>query len=259
MTSRRDFLKLSGAALAGAFLPAATWEELTLPDQFGRVLEDAARSYSRPTPHARALMSLSRDDVIRISNLTLGDPLGLNNPVWYYGADIGYIHSSFVQPVQFRLNQVLEELPPEGLLAEVTIPFTDAFRGPGKEYAFAFRLYYQTTHWVNETRQGPSGEVWYRILDDTQKRSYYARAAHLRILPADETAPISTHIPASEKALVVELKKQIVSAYEGDHPVFIAKVSSGALAGEQRSLTPLGRFSTFYKRPSRHMTSNNLA
>lgn len=259
MTSRRAFLKLSALGLAGALLPAGTGRASSLPDQFGRILVDAARSYTRPTPRSKSLMTLYLDDVVRIADLAIGDDLGGGNPVWYFGEDTGYIHSSLVQPVQFRLNPALEALPADGLLAEVTIPFTDAFRGPGKDYSFAYRLYYQTTHWVNEIRLSRTGEAWYRILDDTQPRPYFARAAHLRLIPVEETEPISTHVAEIEKWLRVDLSAQTVTAFESNRAVFIAKMSSGAENSQGKSLTPLGYFSTFYKRPSRHMTSSNLA
>ena len=280
--SRRDFLRL-GAVGLGLFLPFAhrpsrhwPWslprnlsprsavqqalEAQTInPGQQGRVLDSFINVYDRPTFSAQRVNTYWRDRVIPITQATIGNLEDLHNPVWYRIGEEGYAHSGTIQPVLTLPNLPVSNLPEGGALAEVTVPFTDARLQPGNSQRVAYRYYYGTTHWVIGLQSLPNGETWYRVLDDKWEYLYSVPAAHLRILSADDLAPLSPDIPAIFKHIQVHIPDQVLIAYEADEPVFVTRVATGAVFSNGDFSTPPGRFITFHKRGSRHMAAGNLA
>ena len=83
----------------------------------------------------------------------------------------------------------------------MTVPYTDARHDPGDGAELAYRLYYETTHWVTETiTNEETQKVWYKLHDDKWRdRSYYVLASHLRIFPEAELVPISPDVPEYKK------------------------------------------------------------
>ena len=154
----------------------------------------------------------------------------------------------------------MTEFPEYGLLAEVTVPYTDALWNPGERYHVAYRFYYETTHWIKELVNGPDGIPYYHILEDKWELSYYVPAAHLRVIPESELSLISPDVPSWEKRIVVNTDNQTVAAYEYDKPVYMTRTSTGGNFKIDGSFeTPRGNHITNHKRPSRHMAAGNLA
>jgi len=178
------------------------------------------------------------------------------NPLWYrvWG---GYIHSAYVQIARFRYNTPVQSVPDCGLLAEVTVPYTQAYvynRYDG--WQFQYRLYYETTHWITAISAGPDGNLWYELTSElADDLIYYVPATHLRPIPDDEIAPISPDLPYEDKRIEVSLAGQYLTAYEADQPVFGARISSGLRGREvpEGTQTPRGRFHITSKTPSKHM------
>jgi lipoprotein-anchoring transpeptidase ErfK/SrfK len=199
--------------------------------------------------------------VLPITGVTLSsDPLDENhNKVWYKVGDEGYTHSGSIQPVRTIHNPVEEEIPEPGVLAEVTVPFTDARWKLGPNEPVAYRFYYQTTYWVIRSVHDASGEPWYVILDDKWEYIFYVPAVHLRILPSEEKTPLSADISPRFKRVEVYLPEQVLIAYEHDEPVYMARVATGAKFRDGNYETPTGWREIFRKRPSRHMARGNLA
>ena len=257
--SRRDFLKFSAAGLAGFFTPPnLIWDQQN-PETHGRIIDDDVTVYSRPSKNAEKLAAYWKDMIIPIQEVTLGEEPLDHNRVWYRIDSNGYIHSGQVQPVRTSLNPIISEIPAAGLLAEVTVPFTDAHWGPGKDFPVAYRFYYETTHWVTRLVFSQSNSAWYKLYDDKWKYFYYAPATHLRIFPAEELAPLSPHVPPGRKRIEVRTEEQVVIAYEWDRPVFMTRTSTGARFSNGDYRTPPGRHITAHKRPFRHMAAGNLA
>jgi len=204
-------------------------------------------------------MTYWKDMVLPISEVTIGDEQPSYNRVWYRIDDRGYVHSGGVQPVSTRLNPPVPEMPEGGMLAEVTVPFTDAHWGPGREFAVAYRLYYETTHWVKGLVHDSKGQPWYRIVEDKWKLHYFAPASHLRQIPPEEIQPLSSHVPPAAKRIEIRTVEQLVVAFEWDQPVFVAKAATGAKFSNGDFSTPKGHYITAHKRPSRHMAAGNLA
>lgn len=257
--SRRDFLKFGGVSLMGLLLPPLDTFSEMLPDQQGRVTDLKVSVYNQPSFTSQVIGEHWKDTVLPVSEVTVGDEEPAHNRTWYHIGDQGYIHSSGLQPVKTKLNSPAEELQDAGALAEVTVPFTDAHWGPGKEYPVAYRFYYETTHWIIASVSDKAGKPWYRILDDKWGFQFYVPAPHLRLIPAEELTTQSPHVPSSEKRIEVYLSQQLVVALEWNEPVFMARASTGTEFRNGRFLTPAGRHQTFHKRPSRHMAAGNLA
>lgn len=287
--SRRDFLKLGSLALLGMALPplppilptfpirrdalflgATTAGSLasSLPRsaspqgllyQQGRILDDSVSVYDAPTFSASRIRLAWRDAVIPILGVTFSEDNTSHNQVWYQVGDGEYVHSGIVQPVRTTLNAIVKTLPEGGALAEVTVPYTDAHWRPSKYEPVAYRFYYETTHWVIGTSNGDDGSLWYQVLDDKWEFIYYVLGEHLRVIPAGELAPISPNIPSILKYIEVRLADQLIIAYEGYLPVFMARIASGARFSDGNFATPHGSYQTFHKRPSRHMAAGNLA
>jgi lipoprotein-anchoring transpeptidase ErfK/SrfK len=147
-------------------------------------------------------------------------------------------------------------VPKDGRVGEITVPFSDTKKDP---YVYAnrgYRVYYGSTHWVNRvivTRDEKS--IWYEIYDKEIKKYLYVASHDMRLVPYDELTPLSTDIPQEEKHIVVDLKTQMVTAFEGQTMVFSQRCASGVEGTD----TPKGEFRTYHKGPSVHMTNEGDA
>jgi len=261
--TRRDFFKLVGASslglLAGNFPPKSQSADLVLVQQ-GRVASPSISIYDSPSPKGKLVKVYWRDLVLPITNLAISDDAEAYNRVWYQIGDVGYAYSGDIQPVQTVLNRPVFQIPARGTLAEVTVPFTDSREEPREDSKTAYRLYYETTHWVmGVTSNREERKTWYRLFDDRFNQVYYARADHLRIIPQAELAPISPDVPRLLKKIEVRLIQQLLVAYEYSRPVFATRIASGARMRSGTYTTPQGTFMTSYKRHSRHMAAGDIA
>ena len=257
--SRRDFLKLSSFGMLGLILnPVLDFEDL-VPNQLGRVAEMKTQVFDRPSFEGNQVKAFWKDMILPIKSVTVGDAEPRHNRIWYQVGDEGFVHSGGIQPVQTHLKEPDANIPITGALVEVTVPYTDVHWGPGKNNQFAYRFYYETTHWAKALVQDNQGDYWYQIMEDKWDLIYYAPAKHMRVVPQSELAPLSADVHLTDKRIEVSLRNQLAIAYERERPVFMARVASGAEFSNGRFLTPVGRHSTFHKRPSRHMAAGDLA
>ncbi len=254
--TRRDFLKVSLLALAGLALPPRLGRR-SLRTPFpagmqGRVAWDEVTVYDRPSQEGQRRKMFWRDDVFPLAAAVIGDGPPEYNRIWYLIPGEGYVHSGPVQPVRTEI-QMPQPVPEGGVLAEVTVPYTDAYPQPLAEGSPIYRLYYATVHWVTGHVLGEDGQAWYEIREDKWDLTYYALARHLRLLTPADVSPLSPQVPPEQKKIVVHLGKQLVMAFEGQRMVFAARTATGMGIYH----TPLGRFRTFHKRPTRHMARGN--
>jgi lipoprotein-anchoring transpeptidase ErfK/SrfK len=278
--SRRDFLKLGGLGLLGISVPKpgllplqpsslqlpAGW---TVPrthsaqddpeNQQGRVTARLIWVYDQPSFNARRVRLHWRDSVVAITGVTISQDAGSYNRVWYELGDEGYAYSGTIQPVQTVLNDAVTQVPASGALAQVTVPYTDAHEQPQASSRAAYRMYYDTIHWIMSASVSSSdGKIWYQALDDKWNKLYYAPGEHLRFLAPEELAPLSPDVPDSQKKIQVRLDDQLVLAYENDQPVFATRAATGAIFIAGTYTTPTGHFMTFHKRPTRHMANGDI-
>lgn len=256
-------MKLSGLGLAGLFAPSLPLNFL-LDDPYntqqGRVTARLIWSYDRPAFNANRIKMYWRDLVIPITNAAVGEDETAYNRVWYECGTNGYIYSGSVQPVRTILNTPQMDIPAGGILAEVSVPYSDAHEFPRADSKVAYRVYYETTHWIMSiTTNENDGRNWYQILDDKWDELYYVPAEHLRILSDEELSPFSTDISEADKRIEVRLNDQLVIAYELGSPVYVTRAATGGIYRAGTYTTPTGQFMTYHKRPTRHMAAGDLA
>lgn len=266
--SRREFLSLSGSSLLGLFaLPfAGQAQRLATASQrdpsilpYGRVTAAKIDGFERPSFRAELKKAYWRDLVLPITGVSLGDEESGHNRVWYQVNNESYVHSGDIQPVDIQSNSAQPQISPDGQLAVITVPFTDAVWSLRQKYRLAYRLYYATTHWIYESVTDEDGEIWYRIDDDKWKIRYYVKATHLRLVTPEDIAPLSPEVPPSEKKLEIRLPEQAVIAYEYGQPVWMARTATGARFRDGDYRTPVGTYMSNRKRPSRHMAAGDGA
>ena len=260
--SRREFLRFSSAALISimalsrtsfAYAESSVQQDAVTP--LGRLTKKRKDLFDIPSEEGKVIRELALDEVLPITDTAIGNGEPINNRIWYELNGEGFVHSGVVQPVANQLNEMVTTIPESGLLAEVTVPYTDAvwdLQNPDN----SIRLYYATTHWILGHKQDEAGTWWYEVLEDFYQKSYYINPQHLRIIPRDELTTLSPLVPISDKRIEVHLGEQMVIAYEGDTQVQLFRCSAG-ITKNYESLTPMGDFRTDYKRPSRHMIDGN--
>lgn len=256
--NRKEFLKVSRVAAAAAALPlgrvkafGGILRNTTTGDQ-ARILGDNTISLGAAEFDAWPQTIYARDIVLDVTRAVMGEALSGNN-IWYELAEGGLLHSSWVQPVRTDVNQPRRYIPAWGLLAEVTIPLVEAHLSFSHNSLKMHRLYYASTHWVSAWEISANGEIWYRIWDDLADEEYYAPAHAFRLIPNTELTALSPDVSRRRKKLVVSIGEQLLTAYEGEAPVFISRVSTGDINTNPDYVTPIGTYTTFYKRPSRYM------
>jgi len=263
LLSRRDFLKLGMMALGSLaftpFLPEITqFEDVNLV----RVATNSVSVYHEPNDKSEITCTWNRDELVHVySEITAAEPK--YNPVWYrvWG---GYMNRARLQKVKILYNKPLSNIPDNGQLAEVTVPYSQSYRYIPKEgWQPLYRLYYGTVHWLMGIDEGPDGQPWYRLLDELLEIYYNVPAIHLRPIPAEELMPISPEVPFERKRIEVSLDTQILTAFENDQVIFKTDVSTGLASlpssNNIPTATPKGRFNIQSKMPSKHMGDGNLA
>ena len=136
--TRRDFLQVSSLGIFGIVLQPLKSLRDFLPEQMGRVAELKSTAFDRPSLSGDPVKIYWRDTILPITEVTVGDVEPRYNRIWYQIGDQGYVHSGAIQPVQTHLNQPTSDIPSAGVLAEVTVPYTDAHWGPGKYRCLQF-------------------------------------------------------------------------------------------------------------------------
>lgn len=256
--SRRDFLKLSGAGLLGAFLAELRLDRaLAAPATQGRVVLSGLKLYKEPSFNANVLRAFGRDEVVSIVGEVTGDQ-GVKNPYnnrWYQIGE-GYAYSGWIQPTETVYQPPVFEIPSTGQLSEVTVPFSDTRMFPSAWAKNGYRIYYRTTHWVTGTVINRYEKtIWYVIYDRYLQESLYTPAHEMRLVPTEEISPLSADVPEETKRIYVDLPTQMVTAFEGDTPVLAARVATGG----KGTPTPVGKFATFHKGSTVHMTNQGDA
>ena len=260
--NRREFLGLAALSAGGlAFRPMPPrggFEGLGL----ARVAATWIGVYSEPSLKARRLGRLFRDELITLSAQEGSDEGPAHNPVWFRLPD-GYAHSGNLQRVRWLPQPPALDLPDGGALFETSVPYTRTHRQPDPESDPLYRLYYQSTHWVEKAVDGVDGRAWYQILDDVLYIRYFAPAEHLRRVGPEELTPISPDVPARQKRIEVSLSRQELRAYEGERLIFRTRISSGIPDRRPQengvpTITPDGVFHITKKTPMRHMGDGHL-
>jgi hypothetical protein len=251
--SRRDFLKLSGAALLGLLLSELHLEQVraaSAPMQ-GRVVYLNLIVRAAPAFGGARLKTYPRDSILEITGQVFGGADGDYNHIWYHLGKEGYVYSGGVQPVDTVLNTLVTGIPDTGILGEITIPYADSVWAVNRSPSPGPRLYYGTTHWINAVVVDQrDGSLWYKAYDNLYNSYYYTRPEWMHVFSPEEFAPLSTQVPEDKKHIEIYLDRQLLLAFEWDVPVYAARVATG----QKNYESPTGWFHTFHKRPTYHMT-----
>lgn len=257
--SRREFLKLATTgSLAFALSDLKLDRALaSSPIKQGCITISGVPLYDAPSFDANTIHNFGKDNVVDVTAVEEdGDEGNPFNSVWYQVNNKGYTYSGWVLPVETKYQKPLFDVPKEGRLGEITVPFSDTKKSP---YAYAdrgYRVYHGSTHWVKKvvvTREEKN--IWYEIYDSEIKKTLYISSHDMRLVPYDELTLLSPEVPVEDKLIVVELETQMVTAFEGEKLVFSQRCSSGAKGND----TPKGDFRTYHKGPSIHMTNQGDA
>jgi len=259
---RRSFLKAIGFYAGGLALRPPPPVEGGSPLGLARATIGGVGLYREPAFRAPRLLRLERDALITLVELIRADEGPAHNPRWYR-TDDGYAHSGRLQLVRWEPQPPRHDISPSGELFEVAVPFTRTHRLPDPASTPFYRLYFQSTAWVEAAEIGADGRVWYRLLDDVLRVRYFARAEHLRHIDAQELTPLSPDVPLRAKRIEVSLAAQELRAYEEDRLVLQTRISSGIPNTEPGpngipTITPSGRFYVDKKTPLRHMGNGEL-
>ncbi len=252
--SRRQFLKLAGLSAGALMLPPPPPDEAPRRvEQLGRAVR-ALYIYDKPAFDAKQLNLLTADTVFNILGAVESDDKSNPNRMWHR-VRRGFVHSAPVQLVRWDLQPVTRDVPPEGFIGEVTVPYTETRVGPGPQYKTGYRYYYSTTYWVKDTTTDETGAVWYQVHGDLKKDFAWARGEHIRRVRPEELTPLSPDV--QNKRIEVNLDQQTIRCFENDKAVLESRCSTGIpLRRENGRLifgTPAGEWQVIRKRASRHM------
>jgi len=247
--TRRDFIRLGGAALAGiALRPLPLADRIRSHHSLGRVATGSAWVREEPSQRAAIVRRLRIDDTVAVFEEVEAEGINPHNPIWFRLID-GYIYSSSVQPVERALNRPLQDIPPGGLLGEVSVPYTDARYSPSPRASRSYRLRYSSAYRIAEAVVGEDHRIWYRVHESQSPGSRrYVRAEHVRPLYPEDLEPISPG--AWDKRIEISLADQKLEAFESDECVLTSHASCG-VGGSLA--TPRGEHAVTFKSPSRHM------
>ncbi len=266
--TRRDFIRLSSISVVGlAALPKLNGRALAAgasasrvtreSERLGRVTAPSLQLMSRPGPHGERIEHLWRDDIVPIYREVVGEGWYPHNHVWYEVPG-GYVYSSFMQPCEHVLNTPVAEIDREGVYAEISVPMAQALKNPNENSELTYDLYYAGVFLLDERYEDDeTGQIWYHILDENYK-PMWVKAEYLRIFDPKDVAPISADV--EDKRIEVDLRRQRLSAFEGETEVFRTIISSGREffgtdgVGTGNALTQAGSYPVWSKRISRHMS-----
>ncbi len=267
--SRRSVLRLMSLSLTRAMLPPmppinflrdGAPAEVEQPKQllsFARAITWGVPVRSEPNFYARTTDIMVADSVLPLYAAFDNDQGTAHNPTWYE-VQGGYVHSAHIQPVSWYENEAVKNVL-KGAWGEVTVPFTDSRVAPSLAASRTkYRYYGGTTYRIIRavpSVESGSSEWWYQIEDEEFPANYFVPAKHMRVVPAEEFAPLSQDVDPREKKVIVKLGEQRVHAYEGNREVFTARAATGHKFDDKKRdfRTPPGQYVVFRKTPSQHM------
>jgi len=223
----------------------------------GRVLFDETPTFSNPDEKSTQNKSRDFNDILTLSQPINGYTQLSKKEIWYSIDDHAYIQSKNIQLVNNILNEPHENISINGQLAEITVPFSEAWP-KDKQNSYSNQLFfYGSTHWVYGLGKDIENNLYYLVVEDRWGESFYVNAAHLRIIEDHELDPSAPEIEPDKKSILVDTKSQLLIAYEDKTPVMISAISSGIFAENANLITPPGNYTINYKRPSRHMVHSD--
>ena len=94
---------------------------------YGRVMDKLIYAHSKPSFNSSQIHTFRQDSILTIRNTVLDADAPDKTNQWFEIKSNAYIHSSKLQPVEINFNSVTKEIGIWGALAEVSVPYTNAY------------------------------------------------------------------------------------------------------------------------------------
>jgi len=250
--SRRAFLQSIGMAGTASLMPSlgklqemawgqalAHWDGSPM----GRILIQNHAAYEEPDWRSKMTALYQFQDLVTVLGVE-ANGYGLypsNNT--YIQTDQGYVYSSWVQPVSYFGENPVQTVGEGGAWAEISIPIAYSMFEPADDASVRERLFYGQAHRVTAT----VGD--YYQITEIYGSVYYVKAAHMRIMPPEEYAPITPEVDPGAKRIDISIRDQRLFAYEGDQQVYETLIASGMPS----TPTPFGTYPIYDKRHGTRM------
>ena len=223
----------------------------------GRAIHDSLNLRAQPSIQAEIVDVVRQNQIIRIYGATTGPSPTAYNNLWYQ-TDGGYIYSAFLQPTNNLLNVPVEGVLPGGFWGEITVPISDAYAAADLNSKILARYYFGCTFKVVSMVTSADNIIWYEVNEINGKQNMFVKAEHVAPIPLEDFTPLSPEVPPEQKRIDVDLKQQLVTAYEFDVPVFSARVATGAKFRDKTGAlqdygTTTGQHQVFLKTPGQRM------
>lgn len=245
--SRREFLKIMGLGLGGiATRPLAVLHlpEFPQAERLGRVAVGKIELKLRPDPDSQTVGVLYEDAVLPWIRESSGvrPALIFNNQRWVETPQ-GYIYGPYLQPVENRPNQPVSALPASsrgpGMWCEVTVPFAESVLDKDEpssnswaearmDQGLPLRVYYSQVFWVDQIRTDNQGRSYYRVNPNYYGGVDLLWAAAEAFRPIAESELTAIHPEAADKSILVDIRHQSLTCFEGSQEVYYCRVSTGA-------------------------------
>jgi lipoprotein-anchoring transpeptidase ErfK/SrfK len=273
--SRRNFLKLTALGASSPLWPRIPeglewqsggdlidqWKEKYSPGaRLGRVLATIPLRM-RPDADSAEISKKYPDNLVEILREVVGrgPDYSPHNHRWFETPE-GYLWAPYVFPMEFQTQTPLESIPGGKVWVEVSVPWVEGHVAPDAgSPVFPVQpnnpatMYYASIYPATKVVKDGDGRAWYFL--DELAAPMYARAEGLRVISADEIAPISPDV--DDKLIVVTLNKnlQTLSALENGKEVYYAVISSGGKDSETGEwTTPVGEHPIWRKRLGMRMS-----
>ena len=253
--SRRDFLKFSSIAILGMTLPqvprlrAIDHEPVNGPPPalLGRIATGWRQPVREETKLSSQIVTYKAyDTVIPLLSTVVGEAPWPSNPNWFQTSE-GYIHSAFVQPVENQPSGGPALVLAPGIWVQVSVPIAETRLKPNAPYV-SRKIYYGSVYRAIEVVPDEQGQSWYRLQDGiAYSPGPYVLATSMRYLPPEALTPIASD--QTDKKIIVELDKQVLTCYEGDTPVLSTRTATGYAP----NYTPRGEYEVLRKSHSSYM------
>jgi lipoprotein-anchoring transpeptidase ErfK/SrfK len=267
--SRRKFLQLAAFGAGYGLIPKnipGAWKQsdVDLIDQWKKTYSNGTRLgrltatlslRTRPDAEAPAVGKKYTDNIVTILREVVGkgpaaDP---HNHRWFETPD-GFLWAPYVFPQDFQIQTPLDTIPNGKVWVEVTVPWVQGRVSPDiSSPLFSIQpdrpatMYYASIYPATKAVKDEQGRTWYFL--DELAAPIYARAEGLRVITAEEIAPISPDV--DDKLIVVDLRKNLatLSALENGKEVFYAVISPGGRKPDTGEWsTPAGEHPIYRKR-----------
>jgi lipoprotein-anchoring transpeptidase ErfK/SrfK len=245
--SRRKFLQIAALGAGYGLMPKKAFDFRMQTgvegiDEWKKTYSDGARLgrllatlqlHKRPDADSDVIGKKYTDNIVKIVREVVGrgPALDPHNHRWFETPD-GYLWAPYVFPMDFHVQTPLDSIPDGKVWVEVSVPWVQGHVSPDESSPLFMvqpdhpaTMYYASIYPATKLVKDDQGRAWYFL--DELGAPIYARAEGLRVITAEEIAPISPDV--EDKLIVVDLTGNLLtlSALERGKEVYYAVIASG--------------------------------